>query len=105
MPTWFRVIALVSPLLAGACGREHLSAAFGRANREAFGAQVVRPRELPTPPPSMGLDTQEAGVIGSSYVQSLAGKSAKAEPQPVLYVAPEQPGAGSQRLAPSVPKQ
>lgn len=99
-----RTTALASLLLASACGREHLSPAFGRAEQEAFRAQHVRPPDRPAPPPNMALDTQESGAIAHGYVRSLAGKTGKGDPEPVLYIAPQQGGAAPQRLAPSVPK-
>lgn len=91
--------------VATACGREHLSPAFGRANREAFGAQTARVEGRRAPPPSMALDAQEADVIGKGYVRSLAGKQARAEPPPILMVDQQAPNGGPQRLAPSVPKE
>ncbi len=105
MRTVIRLAAFTSLFLASACGQKHLSSGFGIANREAFSVQVARPEGSPAPPPKMALDTQEAGVIAAAHVRSLAGKTAKAEPQPVLYVAPQQGGGMPHGLAPSVPKE
>lgn len=84
------------------CGRQHLTPAYGAASRTAFAMQQVNPT-TPAPPPSMALDTQEAEVIGRSYVRGLAGKSAAAEPDPVLYLSPQRQSAPAQ-LPPSVPR-
>ena len=51
----------------------------------------------------MSLDTQEAEVIGEAYVKSLSGKT-KADPEPLLYVAPPQRQGAAPALQPSVPK-
>ena len=96
--------ALAVLVAASACARKHITPAFGTANREAFQAQRVRSPEQPAPRANMALDTQETGVISESYLRGLAGKSGKAEPEPVLYVAP-QPAGAPQRLAPSVPRE
>ncbi len=94
------VLALA--LLAAGCGYAHMAPAFGQANKEALAMQ--KPAQAkPPPPPSMALDTQEAQVIGEAYVKSLSGK-AKAEPEPVLYVAPPQRPGTTPALQPSVPK-
>jgi hypothetical protein len=104
MRTVLRLVAGLALLSVG-CAREHLSPAFGRANREAYAMQQVSAAEA-RPPPSMTLDTQEASVISESYVRSLSGKGSTSEPGPVLFVAPQRPGQGQpQQLAPSVPKQ
>lgn len=87
--------------LAAGCGYERLGPAFGRANREALALQQPA-QTKPPPPPSMSLDTQEAEVIGEAYVKSLSGK-AKAEPEPLLYVAPPQRQGPAPILPPSVP--
>lgn len=100
--TWS--VALVLVALSAGCGREHLSPAFGRANREAFRSQAARPPDRVPPPPSTRLDAQEAEVIGGAYVRSLGGKQDRVEPRPVLMIEPQQNGGGPQRLAPSVPK-
>jgi hypothetical protein len=97
-------LVLASPLLLAGCGRDHLSAAYGRAHREAFSSQPVHPAGQPAQA-SMSLDAQESSVIASSYIRSLAGKAQAAAPEPVLFVAPQQPGATMERLAPSVPKE
>ncbi len=89
-------------VLASGCGYAHMSPAFGRANREAMAMQQPA-QARPPPPPTMALDTQEAQVIGESYVKSLSGR-AKAEPEPVLYVAPPQRPGATPALQPSVPK-
>jgi hypothetical protein len=89
-------------LLATGCGHEHMSSAFGRANKEAFAMQQPA-QAKPPPPPSMALDTQEAQVIGEAYVKGLSGK-VKADPEPVLYVAPPQRQGTAPVLQPSVPK-
>ena len=92
-------------LLSVGCGRAHVSPAFGLANREAYAMQQAGGAKGQAP--SMALDTQEAAAISGSYLKALAGKSATAEPAPVLLVAPQRPGQGQQQqpLAPSVPKQ
>ncbi len=97
-----RFAAIAAVLLGVGCGREHLSPAFGRANREAFAAQPVNKKKAAAPP-SLALDTQEAEVIAQSYVRGLSGKT-KAEPEPVLYVSQQKPGAAPAALPPSVPK-
>lgn len=98
-------LVAAAALAATACGRAHLTPGFGTANRTAFEAQRVRGPEETAAKPNMALDAQETSVVSQSYVRSLAGKSGKAEAQPVLYVAPQQSGGGSaQRLAPSVPQ-
>jgi hypothetical protein len=89
-------------ILAAGCGYERIGPAFGRANKEAMALQQPAPAK-PPPPPSMSLDTQEAEVIGEAYVKSLSGK-AKAEPEPVLYVAPRDRQGTVPALQPSVPK-
>jgi hypothetical protein len=96
-----RFAVIAAALLGAGCAREHLSPAFGRANREAFAAQPVNPAKA-AKAPSQALDTQEAEVIARSYVRGLSGKT-KAEPEPVLYVSPQKPGAQA-ALPPSVPK-
>jgi hypothetical protein len=95
--------ALALGLFVPGCSQEHLSAGFGRAQRAAFQAQPVRPAERARPP-TLGLDTQEADVVARSYVQGLAGKGDRAEPEPILLVAPQRQGQPA-RLAPSVPKE
>jgi hypothetical protein len=105
MSTSIHVAAVVALVAATGCARTHLTTAFGTANREAFLAQRVRPPDAPPPKPNMALDSQETSVISESYVRGLAGKTAKGEPEPVLYVAPQQAGAPAQRLAPSVPRE
>ncbi|HET9553270.1 MAG TPA: hypothetical protein VFP50_09910 [Anaeromyxobacteraceae bacterium] len=95
--------ALAAALAGAGCGRAHLNPAQGVSYRKAFAAQQVTPSpqwRAPTP----GLDTQEADVVAKSYVRSLAGKAREEAPEPVLYVAPPMRGAGSQPLAPSVPR-
>ncbi|SRR6266568_2855333 len=94
--------SIVIVLVASGCSREHLSPAFGRANREALAMQAPHPAR-PPPPPSMKLDTQEAAVIAGTYVRGLSGKTGQREPEPVLLISPQQQGSG-QQLAPSVPK-
>jgi hypothetical protein len=90
-------------ILASGCGYERIGPAFGRADREAMAMQQP-PLPKTVPPPSMALDTQEAQVIAETYVRSLSGK-AKAEPEPVLYVAPPSSRqATAPMLPPSVPK-
>jgi hypothetical protein len=101
MRTAIRALFFVA-LASGGCSREHISPAFGRANREALAMQAVAPAK-PPPPPSMKLDTQEAAVIAGAYVHSLSGKTTQREPEPLLFVSPQQQGMG-QPLAPSVPK-
>jgi hypothetical protein len=103
MRTSIRIAAVALLASAAGCARTHLTPAFGTANREAFQAQRVRPPDAPAPKPNMALDPQETGVISESYVRGLAGKTSRSEPEPMLYVAPQQNGAGAQRLAPSVP--
>lgn len=99
------LVTIVAAVLAlSACGRAHLNQGFGTANREAFEAQRVRAPDQAAPAPNMALDAQETSVISGTYVQGLAGKTGKAEAQPVLYVNPSQGGA-PQRLAPSVPRE
>jgi len=93
---------VVLALLAAGCGYERMSPAFGRAYKEAFAMQEPV-QAKPPPPPSMALDTQEAQVIGEAYVKSLSGK-VKADPEPVLYVAPPQRPGTTPALQPSVPK-
>jgi hypothetical protein len=88
--------------LAASCGYERMAPAFGRANKEAFALQQPA-QAKPPPPPSMSLDTQEAEVIGEAYVKSLSGKT-KADPEPLLYVAPPQRQGAAPALQPSVPK-
>ncbi len=94
------VLALA--FLAAGCGYERIGPAFGKANKEAMAMQQPAPTK-PPPPPSMALDTQEAQVIGESYLKSLSGK-AKAEADPVLFVAPSDRQGQRQPLLPSVPK-
>ena len=94
-------VVIVAFAVAG-CSYQKMSPAFGKANKEAFALQ--QPAEAKPPPqPSMSLDTQEAEVIGEAYVRSLSGKG-KAEPEPVLYVAPPQRQGAAPVLPPSVPK-
>jgi hypothetical protein len=91
-------------VLASGCGIEHRSPAYGRAYRESMEMQT-KPLASPPREPNMALDTQEAEVISGVYVRSLAGKSkADAEPEPVLYVAPQPRPASAVALPPSVPK-
>lgn len=99
------IAVVVLALAASACGRAHLTPAFGTANRAAFEAQRVRAPDEPAPKANMALDAQETSVISRGYVRGLAGKSGQADAQPVLYVAPQQGGAAPQRLAPSVPRE
>ena len=101
MRTIFAVI-VGAGLLAAGCSRAHVSPGFGLANKEAFAMQEP-PLAKPPQATNMTLDTQEADVIASSYLRSLAGKTNTAEPDPVLYVAPPQRQT-AQPLAPSVPK-
>ncbi len=93
---------LTLAFLATGCGYERIGPAFGKANREAMAMQQPA-QAKPPPPPSMALDTQEAEVIGESYLKSLSGK-AKGEADPVLFVAPPDRQGQRQVLAPSVPK-
>jgi hypothetical protein len=91
-------------VLASGCGIEHRSPAYGRAYRESMEMQT-KPLANPPREPNMALDTQEAEVISGAYVRSLAGKSkAEAEPEPVLYVAPQPRAVNAAALPPSVPK-
>jgi hypothetical protein len=92
----------VLAVLAAGCARKHITPAFGLATQATYGMQQVKAAK--PPPPNMALDTQEAEVIGKSYVRSLSGKTAAAEPEPVLYLSPQRQGAPA-RLAPSVPKE
>ena len=103
MRTSISVVILVAGVAASGCARRHLTPEFGTANREAFLAQRVRAPDEPAPKPNMSLDSQETSVLSESYLRGLAGKTSRAEPEPMLYVAPQQPGAAAQRLAPSVP--
>ncbi len=103
MRTSISIVMLAAVVAASGCARRHLTPEFGTANREAFQAQRVRAPDAPAPKPNMALDSQETSVISESYLRGLAGKTSKGEPEPVLYVAPQQPGAAAQRLAPSVP--
>ena len=89
-------------LAIAGCGRQHLTPTYGAASRTAFAMQQVHPA-TPAPPPSMALDTQEADVIARSYLRGLAGKTATAEPEPVLYLSSPRQAAPVQ-LPPSVPK-
>jgi hypothetical protein len=100
-----RIAAVAMIAAAGGCARTHITPAFGTANREAFLAQRVRPPDAPAPRPNMALDPQETNVLSESYLRGLAGKTSKGEPEPMLYVAPQQNGAAPQRLAPSVPRE
>jgi hypothetical protein len=93
---------VILAFLAAGCGYERMGPAFGKANKEALAMQQPV-QAKPPPPPNMSLDTQEAEVIGEAYVRSLSGK-AKAEPEPVLYVAPSQRQGQAPALAPSVPR-
>ena len=102
MRTLVAVIVGVGHLAAG-CSRAHISPGFGRANQEAFAMQEP-PLAKPPSATNMTLDTQEADVIASGYLRSLAGKTKTAEPEPVLYVAPPQQRQAAPSLAPSVPK-
>lgn len=104
MRTSIAVASLTLGLILPGCAPEHLSANFGRAQRAAFQRQAVRPAEK-AKPPSMALDTQEADVVARSYVRGLSGKTASAEPEPILLVAPPQRQGQPTRLAPSVPKE
>jgi hypothetical protein len=99
------LVTLGAVVAASGCARKHLTPQFGTANREAFLAQRVRAPDQAAPRPNMALDSQETGVVVESYLHSLSGKAASGEPEPVLYVAPQQPGAPAQRLAPSVPRE
>lgn len=94
--------AVASFLAVAGCAREHLTPAYGAATRTAFAMQQVNHGKAP--PPNMALDTQEAQVIGRSYVKGLAGKNATAELEPVLYLSPQRQGAPPP-LPPSVPKE
>jgi hypothetical protein len=97
------VVLAVPFLLLAACGRAHLTPEHGRATRRAFELQQAAPAK-PPPPPSMGLDTQEADVIARSYVRSLSGKKDQVDPEPVVYLSTQRP-ARPAPLAPSVPKE
>ena len=89
---------------ASGCARTHMTPKFGVANREAFLAQRARAPDAPAPRPNMALDPQETSVVSEGYLRGLAGKTSKGEPEPMLYVAPQQAGGAPQRLAPSVPR-
>jgi hypothetical protein len=93
-------------LLAGCAGPAHRVPGFGVSQRESFPEQVVgsgNSGKKPAPP-NMKLDSQEAEVIAQGYLRALSGKT-KAEPEPVLYVAPQrQGGAAPAPLPPSVPR-
>jgi hypothetical protein len=97
-------VAPLALLVLAGCGRKHLSPAFGQATRAAFAAQPANPK--PGAPVQGGLDTQEAEVVAKTYVKSLAGETRVAEPDPVVFVAPQRGSvARPPPIAPSVPKE
>jgi hypothetical protein len=98
------IALLAGGLAAASCSRAHISPGFGRANQEAMAMQQP-PLPRTPPPPQTGLDTQEADVIATTYMRSLAGKAKVDDPEPVLYVAPAQRQQRTPALAPSVPKE
>ena len=91
-----------SLVVAGCAAPLHRSEAFGVAHRENFPEQAAA-RSPGARGPNMRLDSQEAEVIAESYLRGLSGKAAKAEPEPVVYVAPQRQGAPVP-LPPSVPR-
>ncbi len=89
------------------CGRAHLEAGYGRSYRAQFAAQRDRPTGAsPAAKNLTGLDAQEASIIAQTYRRSLAPKEVEEKAQPILVVAPNQPGSAQPALPPpSVPKE
>jgi hypothetical protein len=96
-------LAVLALVLAGCAGPDHMSPSYGRAEREALGSQAAYPAK-PVAPPNMALDPQEASVVAESYVRSLSGKTAQAEPEPILIVDPQRQAGQRPLPPPSVPK-
>ena len=106
------LLALGATLGAGACDRAHLTASYGRANREAFNRQIANPTAATKAAPAagraiQGLDSQEAAIIAKTYREGLAPKQDDGSGRnQLLYVAPR--GAQTDHgdmPPPSVPQQ
>jgi hypothetical protein len=89
----------------GCAARPHITPTQGRASSAAFSQQA--PPLAKVTGPVRGLDSQEAAIVSSSYLRSLAPKAAEVKEEPMLLVAPpsQQGGSYGMRLAPSVPSE
>jgi len=97
-------LALVLALAALGCGRAHLEPQYGRSYYAQFALQQEHPAGAKRVRATTGLDAQEASIIASTYRHGLAPKEGQeAKEQPILVVAPTQPGTGRTTLMPSVP--
>ena len=94
-------------LVAGAfgCGaRAHITPTQGQSYSAVFKEQG--PAKAKVTGPVSGLDSQEAAIISTSYLRSLAPKNAQQKEEPILLVSPPSQGGGyggNMKLAPSVP--
>ena len=112
LQTSLAALALVAACGAGACDRAHLTASHGRANREAFTAQVANPNAGNRPAPGserrvQGLDSQEAAIVSQTYRRNLAPRQEDSNGQrnQLLYYAPRAPQADRADMPPpSVPQ-
>ena len=97
-------LALVFSLAILGCGRAHLEPAYGRSYHAQFALQQEHSAGAKRVRATTGLDAQEASIIASTYRHGLAPKEAQGmKEQPILVVAPAQPGTGRTTVMPSVP--
>jgi hypothetical protein len=95
-------IALVLVVAALGCGRAHLESGFGRSYHAQFDLQREHPNGTKRVRPITGLDAQEASIMATTYRRGIAPKEAQeTKEQPILVVAPTQPGVGRAALMPS----
>ncbi len=88
-------------LALAACDRTHMSAAFGKATREALARQVIDPSAGMKARPSQGLDPEEASIVSDAYRSSLAPPKEEASRAPEIFIT--QPGNSNGLRAPGAP--
>ncbi len=57
-----------------ACDRTHMYPSYGQATRRALADQVINPKAGEVKKPDLGLDPEEAAIVGDTYRKGLAGK-------------------------------
>jgi hypothetical protein len=103
-PLKVAVLVLVVSLV-NCAARAHITPTQGQAYTAAFAQQAPHLPKIAGP--VRGLDSQEAAIISSSYLRSLAPKTGQVKEEPILLVAPpsQQAGGYNMKLAPSVPSE
>ena len=84
-------------VVLGGCGRTHLSAHYGEANRSAYSAQVIHPNAGNETKAEQPLDPEESAMVARTYIKSLAppnGQDQESTGSRILVV-PATPPAGA----------